>query len=299
MQWLCSHHAGDMQANGPRVFGLCLVRDEADIIEQSLRHAAAFCSTIFVMDNGSTDDTVAIVERMVAVGLPVVMTVRDTRPYHRGMRRRMFDDHRHLASVDDWWLVLDADEFLLQDPRPFLARAAARNEGLVYTRQLEFAFTRADMQAWRDGRETIRDRERPISARRLWYRSVNFEPRLFRCGAVRAWSLHRNTPWTAGPTSRQVLLNQHFPNRDPDQMARRIAVRRSTSTRAGLLGVTCFGHVVSDAVEDYVLDETFLRKVDPDSVPLYVEDLRPLPFPRSELFQYLKWRLNVLLGRVE
>ncbi len=44
--------------------GICLVKNEEDIIAQSLQHAAGFCDRIFVIDNGSTDATWPIVQSL-------------------------------------------------------------------------------------------------------------------------------------------------------------------------------------------------------------------------------------------
>ena len=40
-----------------KIFGNCLVKNEADMIVETLRHAAHWCDRIFVFDNGSTDGT--------------------------------------------------------------------------------------------------------------------------------------------------------------------------------------------------------------------------------------------------
>ena len=43
--------------SGPRFHALLPVRDEADIIGQSLRHMLTWVDAIYVFDNGSVDDT--------------------------------------------------------------------------------------------------------------------------------------------------------------------------------------------------------------------------------------------------
>lgn len=47
-----------------RIYSLCLVKDEADIIEYTLSRAAEWSHRIFVMDNGSTDGTWELVQRL-------------------------------------------------------------------------------------------------------------------------------------------------------------------------------------------------------------------------------------------
>ena len=43
-----------------RVFGLTLVKNEADILPQMLANASRFCHRIYVFDLGSTDDSFEI-----------------------------------------------------------------------------------------------------------------------------------------------------------------------------------------------------------------------------------------------
>jgi len=45
---------------------LGLVRDEADALESSICHAASFCDNVIDMDQGSSNDSWAIVEALAA-----------------------------------------------------------------------------------------------------------------------------------------------------------------------------------------------------------------------------------------
>lgn len=40
-----------------RIYAICLIKNEGDIIAECLLHALKFCDRIFVLDNGSTDGT--------------------------------------------------------------------------------------------------------------------------------------------------------------------------------------------------------------------------------------------------
>lgn len=89
------------------------VWNEADIIEASVRHAfAQGCNHVFVIDNGSTDDTVA---RAKAAGAEIALCFESK--YFDEIQKISFLNHvvrqynckNNDASV--WWLYLDADEF--------------------------------------------------------------------------------------------------------------------------------------------------------------------------------------------
>lgn len=55
-----------------KTIGFTMVKNEEDIIEQFVRHNLHHLDKIYVFDHGSSDNTVEIVNRLVAEGLPVV-----------------------------------------------------------------------------------------------------------------------------------------------------------------------------------------------------------------------------------
>ena len=48
------------------IHGLCLVKNEGDIVREGLTAARQWCDHIYVLDNGSTDNTWDIVQEMSA-----------------------------------------------------------------------------------------------------------------------------------------------------------------------------------------------------------------------------------------
>ncbi len=99
---------------GPKVVGVTNVRDELDIIEAFVRHTLHFVAHLVVLDNGSTDGTLAILHALRQEGLPLDI-VEDPTPGKDQSRRmtrlmREFAIERHHA---DWVLALDADELVM------------------------------------------------------------------------------------------------------------------------------------------------------------------------------------------
>lgn len=90
------------------IVGICMVRNEADIIETTLRHTATQVDHIICADNLSTDDTPAILARL-ADDLPLTV-VRDDEPgYHQADKMtRLALDAMNMGA--DWVLPFDADE---------------------------------------------------------------------------------------------------------------------------------------------------------------------------------------------
>src|SRR6478672_3695702 len=128
-----------------RVYGICLVKNEDDIIEQSLTFAAAYCERIYVLDNGSTDDTWEIVLDLARKHTKIVAFEQTFEPYGDWLRARVFNAVHRELSDNDWWMILDADEFLAEDPRPALEAAVVENADVVSTWQIQFYFTDKDL----------------------------------------------------------------------------------------------------------------------------------------------------------
>jgi hypothetical protein len=127
-----------------KIFGNCLVKNEADMIEETLRSAARWCNRIFVFDNGSTDGTWEKVQSL-SKELPdrVVPYKSDAVPFRNNLRMDTFNQYRHEASDGDWWCRLDADELYHDDPRAFLANVPRRHH-VVWAASFQFYFTDED-----------------------------------------------------------------------------------------------------------------------------------------------------------
>jgi hypothetical protein len=206
------------------LYGVGLVKDEADVLEQSIRHALGFCDRIFYMDNGSVDDSWAILCHL-AQRHPgrVVPFERTAEPYVEGMRNRIVNELAAELGPDGWWLKLDADEFLDSDPRPKIASASATGRDSIRCWQVQFAFTDVDLAEWEAGRD---DRCRPIEQRRRYYQVDWREVRLWRNMPDRRWeNMTLSHPEFIQNPTRTMLLNRHYQYRDPTQIQRRLDVR--------------------------------------------------------------------------
>jgi glycosyltransferase involved in cell wall biosynthesis len=78
-------------------------KNEADLIAACL-DSVDFCAEIVVVDSGSTDGTVEIVERYRADGFPIKLLHQDWLGY--GPQKQLALDH----ATQPWRLVVDADE---------------------------------------------------------------------------------------------------------------------------------------------------------------------------------------------
>ncbi len=97
-----------------RIVAISCVRDEVDIIECFVRHTLCFAAQLVVLDNGSTDGTLAVLESLRDEGLSLEI-VQDPSPgkYLSKRLTRLMHDIAIANHKADWTVPLDADEFII------------------------------------------------------------------------------------------------------------------------------------------------------------------------------------------
>ena len=103
-----------------KIYAICLVKNEEDIIEYCLRAASKWADKIIVYDNGSTDNTWMKVQEAAKVESKIVAWKSEDKAFHDGLRAEVYNAFKHNLAKGDWWAKLDADEFFMSDPRNFL-----------------------------------------------------------------------------------------------------------------------------------------------------------------------------------
>jgi glycosyltransferase involved in cell wall biosynthesis len=105
--------------------GIGMVKNEADIIEASVRHNLAFLDEFVILENGSTDGTREILLHLQAEGLPLTLYDDPIVGYYQSDKMTAMV-HKVLAdSRPDFITVLDADEFIIVDSRSALEACLA------------------------------------------------------------------------------------------------------------------------------------------------------------------------------
>lgn len=267
---------------------VCVCRNEADVIQDSLLHAGEFCDEIYVYDMGSDDGTVERVREIENGTIKLFDSVR--LPFHDGRHadvwRSLWRTHPEAFSPEDWYMILDADEFLIRDPRPILFSRAYRRFNLQRTWQINHYYTKSDHQRWLE-----RDR-RPVWQRLRWFRLNNVAPRFFRCKPDDPWP---NEPSPAIPFGRivptsckyegsRIMLNRHFQYRFPDQIRRRFETRKANQTLQGIF---------APQWKDRPLD----MMIQPESRYRLWDDSRYLSnLSLEELAKVLKWSVRARIA---
>lgn len=236
----------------PRVHALLLVRDEADIIGQCLDHLLSWASGVYVLDTGSTDGTWEMINERAIADPRIATPMQTDEVFRTGLRARLLEAHRHRFARGDWLARVDADEFYHVDPREFIREHVRSHEGGVAMWQYLFVVTRSEACAWRQRRETLADRSRPIEARRRHYLAHPFpEKRLFRYRPTLRWSDTQPDPGNHGPIARERIPVRHYRFRDLPQIRARIGLRRAVASSNGLVGT----HWARERIGQCVIDD--------------------------------------------
>ena len=254
-----------------KIYAICLVKNEDDVIRQSLNHAATYCEKIFVLDNGSTDRTWEIVRSLSQVNPRIVPFAQTLEPFRRSLRSIVYYQVGAELSEDDWWLILDGDEFLAEDPQPIIRQAVREGADLIRAWQISFGFTEKDLRAWEEGRDS---RDTPIFERRRYYRIDHQEKRLFPNRRDLSWE-RAIVPASLNKTCTRRIFNRHYPLRDPEQIQKRLLARFGHPT--------CFRHVTSPDWRHVIRDSRRL---------VFYRDGDPWRFILSGLAHYYRWKLK-------
>jgi glycosyltransferase involved in cell wall biosynthesis len=213
-----------------KIHAICLVKNEGDVIAQVLKYASQFCHKIYVFDNGSTDDTW---EQVKNIASDIVIPFRhEAVPFYEGLRAEVFNAIRDRIENGDWIYVLDADEFLAEDPHKAIQIAEREGAQQINTLQYNFHFTDVDWQNYQKGLES---RSEPITERRRYYCFTNIEQRFFRIDEDTIWPEKIDADNPNGylrPHGTKKLKkcsyripNCHYQYRDPEQIQFRLITR--------------------------------------------------------------------------
>ena len=240
-----------------QIHAMCLVKNEADVIEECLREAATWADHIYVWDNGSEDGTWEIVQRLGSELAPVVPWRQlATSHFDDSLRQEIFAEFADQASDGDWWVRLDADEFYVENPQVFLRSLPARY-GIVWYASLSYYLSSVAAEQYRQDPALFAD-EVPTDEKCRYYYNHWSEVRFVRHDVLSPWE-PGSGGWPPGLHHRGEacpirIVAKHFPYRSPQQIERRIDTRAASAVGGGV-----FGH---EAITDWaaVVDPKAIRK---------------------------------------
>jgi hypothetical protein len=201
---------------------ICTIKNEVDIIADTLNYALRFCDNIYVLDNASSDGSYELICEKAALDPRVFIAARTDEIYRNQFRNRVYNMFNHTFTSNDWWYILDADEMLMEDPRPMLARAKQRNKNQMRVWQAQFYFTDTDLSVYDN-----EDKSLPVSERRRYYRINWREPRFFKNAPDKKWpeDISGKVPSFCNSLYRPSPICRHYPQRSPEQIKMRHEIR--------------------------------------------------------------------------
>ena len=206
-----------------RILGNCLVKNEADVIVETLRRAASWCDRIYVFDNGSTDNTWDLVQELARTESRVVPFKSEDTPFRNSLRRDTFIQFRGEATERDWWCILDADEIYIDDPRAFLARVPASHH-VVWGAYFQHYFTDVDLVRYEADPQAYPPTT-PAEQALTYFRCDYSEVRFYRHRRRLVWD-QGSAPRHLGLVHPRRIRFKHYQYRSPPQIQLRLETRQ-------------------------------------------------------------------------
>lgn len=210
-----------------KIHSMCLVKNEADIIAQSLKAASKWSDFIYVFDNGSSDSTWEKVLSLSQECPKIIPFKQENKPFNDKLRAEIFNYYRNNSSEEDWWLRLDADEIYIDDPRIFLAKIPPKYQ-MVIGALFVYYFTDKDLESYTKN-PSLYDDHVPIEQRSRYYLNDWADPRCFRYKNNLSWDENTGDDWPSAifkaPIYPIKIWIKHYQYRSPKQIQKRLETR--------------------------------------------------------------------------
>ncbi len=205
-----------------KIHCICLVKDEEDILEQTVSSAASWADHIFIADNGSSDSTPQIIDRLVDGKKIIKVNGFEKVRYREGLCGLIYQQFKHLAKPGDWWCRLDADEFYLDNPKEFLAKMPRRID-TVWSSHYSYQFSDLDYEKYQQDPASFL--ATPIPMRIRHYINSGGEVRFAKHRFPYIW----RGPWPNLRfwSSEHRIRIQQYQYRSPEQILKRLKNRQN------------------------------------------------------------------------
>lgn len=239
-----------------KIRAICLIKNEADVVEECFTDALRWCDQIIAYDGASTDGTWETLQRIASDR--IIPWRSDDAVFREGLRALAFDAFRAEARPGDWWCQLNADEFYVEDVRAFLDEIP-RHEHVVWAVNVQYYLTEKDLARLGSDSDFRRDELR-------YYKAACAEPRFFRHRDGLVWRDSDAWPEHMGLIHPRLLSFRHYPYRSPAQVQMRLDVRRENRAR----GFEGWDHAKEATWQEKIVQSETLH-FDAQNGPLIVE----------------------------
>ncbi|MFS3895586.1 glycosyltransferase family 2 protein [Raoultella ornithinolytica] len=207
--------------NNFKIHALMTIKNEADIVIETLNSASKWADNIFILDNMSNDKTWELISEYAKTNEKVKLWGRYGGKFYLALRQVIFKDFKKIAKPGDWWCRLDGDEFYIDDPREFLSELEESVDH-VYNASFQYYYTNDDYL-----NEISIEVESSVTERLRWYKCNHSEIRFVRHFDNICWP--QNTEWPCNiinPSEKRIRL-KHYQYRDVKQIIARLSARNA------------------------------------------------------------------------
>ena len=247
-----------------KLLGICVTRNEADIIGFCLQHASQYLDRIFVLDNGSTDDTWKIVTKYSKSNDVIVPFERKDCLFGDGLRAYIYDSVRGDYQEDDWFMILDSDEFVEESPKRKIQNCSKEKVDVIAAMQAHFYIVNSDTrESWFLNGESVDS----FNKLPKHYRINNKEIRIFRNRNDLIWPIYKDNsdsfsnkllPLNLNTRKMKMIINRHYQYRSKKQIEKRIIHRSNLYNETGMF----IHHKNLKGLVSYVKNEKGLNCLD-------------------------------------
>lgn len=209
-----------------KIYGICLIKNEADIIEYCLHETSKWADKIIVYDNGSSDGSWEIVNRLSITNQKIIPWKQDSKPYHDGLRGEAFNAFKHELVKGDWWAIVDADEFFMKNPSEFLKKVPSYYH-LIKTISYEYLVTNEDVEEYL----LVNHFPEDLAFLKYYKPQAYSENRFMRHRKGLKWNPNERMKWPqySGVVFPTHLPLKHYQYRSPEQIQKRLTVRKQAT----------------------------------------------------------------------
>ncbi len=231
-----------------RIHLIGVIKDEADIVGQTLVRAVEVADHVYIRDIGSTDGTLDILHEAAGRYQNLEVYSEPAPVYTDALRRSVFLKFSDRSKPGDFWGRYDSDEIILDDPRDVFRKAGPLDD-MFWGSFYNFYMTEADVARF-DENPALYDDATPIEQRMRYYINNWSEPRFVRDHRGLIWRGDRDWPSLVNHCTRFRIGIAHYAYRSPKQIDDRLASRWKISAT----GDTVYSQDILPNFRDRMMD---------------------------------------------